>query len=75
MVPFDVPAARPYTDLLTEDEMEESWQWIEPNGTRFMETAAALRLIESAPAVRWMASVIRTLRLTWLVGLVNEFSI
>jgi len=58
---------------LTEDEMDESWQWIEPDGTRYMKTRAAMRLLES---LRWTAPVARVVRfahLEWIVGLANGF--
>lgn len=73
MLPFDALEAKPYTDRLSEDEMDASWQWIESDGTRRMKTPAAIRLIETLPALRWMGPGIHTLRLYWLVGLVNGF--
>ncbi len=47
ILPFDAHEAKPFTDRLSEGEMDASWQWIEPDGTRRIKTSAAMRLLET----------------------------
>lgn len=58
---------------MSEEEMDESWQWIDPDGTRLMKTPAAIALLETLCFTRPVARAIRFARLSWLVGLGNGF--
>jgi hypothetical protein len=53
--------------------VQQSWQFIEPDGTRMMHGPAAIRVLEYLPATRWLAWVLRALRLTLFVTTVNRF--
>jgi hypothetical protein len=68
----DDEAAAPYTTRIPDAEVSESWQLIEPSGVRMMHGPAAIRLLEYIPATRWLAWILRTLRLTPLATAVNR---
>jgi hypothetical protein len=68
----DDEAALPYAERIPEHEVQESWQLIEPTGVRMMHGPAGIRLLEHLTATRWLARILRTLRLTWLVTRVNR---
>ena len=53
-------------------ELDESWQLIEPSGVRMMHGPAGIRLLEFMTATRWLAWILRGLRLTPLVTAVNR---
>jgi hypothetical protein len=53
-------------------EIQESWQIIEPTGERTMRGPAGIRLLGYLPATRWLAWILRTLRLTPLVTALNK---
>ena len=62
----DDEAAAPYAARIPEQQIQDSWQLIEPTGVRLMHGPAAIRVLEHLPATRWLAWVLRTLRLTGL---------
>ena len=68
----DDEAAAPYAARIPEHEVGESWQLIEPTGVRMMHGPAAIRLLEYMPVTRWLAWVLRSLRLTPLATAVNR---
>jgi hypothetical protein len=68
----DDEAAAPYVARIPENEIQESWQLIEPTGVRLMHGPAGIRLLEYIPATRWLAWTLRTLRLTPLVTALNR---
>lgn len=68
----DDEAAAPYTTRIPDAEVSESWQLIEPSGVRMMHGPAAIRLLEYIPATRWLARILRSLRLTPLATAVNR---
>ena len=68
----DDEAAAPYAARIPEHEVQESWQLIEPTGVRMMHGPAGIRLLEYIPATRWLAWILRRLRLTRLVTVVNR---
>lgn len=68
----DDDAARPYAARIPEHDVQESWQLIEPTGVRLMHGPAGIRLLEYLPATRWLAWILRTLRLTLLATLLNK---
>jgi hypothetical protein len=57
---------------IPELEVAESWQLIEPTGIRLMHGPAAIRLLEYIPATRWLAWILRALRLTTLMTTLNR---
>ena len=69
----DDEAAAPYAARIPEQEVGESWQLIEPSGVRMMHGPAAIRLLEYLTATRWLAWILRTLRLEPLATAVNRF--
>jgi len=68
----DDEAAAPYASLIPEDQVQASWQLIEPSGVRLMHGPAAIRLLECLPATRWLAWALRTLRLAPLATAINR---
>jgi len=72
-LPFDAEQATPYVERMTEDEIEASWQWMDPDGTRLMKTPAAMRLLESLGWSRPIARLLSIAGLQWLVGIANAF--
>jgi hypothetical protein len=68
----DDEAAAPYAARIPEDQIQDSWQLIEPSGVRMMHGPAGIRVLEYIPATRWLAWILRTLRLTPLVTAVNR---
>jgi predicted DCC family thiol-disulfide oxidoreductase YuxK len=69
----DDEAAAPYAARVPDQQIEASWQLIEPTGVRLMHGSAAIRVLELLPPTRWLAFVLRTLRLTPLATAVNRF--
>jgi predicted DCC family thiol-disulfide oxidoreductase YuxK len=69
----DDEAAKPYSARVPDQQIEASWQLIEPTGVRLMHGPAAIRVLELLPLTRWLAFVLRTLRLTPLATAVNRF--
>ena len=68
----DDKAAAPYAVRVSEDEIKESWQFVEPTGVRMMHGPAAIRLLEYIPATRWLGKVLRGLGLTPFVTAANR---
>jgi hypothetical protein len=68
----DDESAAPYVLRIPEDQVQASWQLIEPSGVRLMHGPAAIRLLGYIPATRWLAWTLRRLRLTPLVTVVNR---
>lgn len=68
----DDEAAAPYAARIPEGEVQDSWQLIEPSGVRLMHGPAAIRLLGYLPATRWLAWLLRTLRLTSFVTATNR---
>jgi hypothetical protein len=68
----DDAAASPYAARIPEHEVQASWQLIEPTGVRMMHGPASIRLLEYIPATRWLAWMLRSLRLTPLATAVNR---
>jgi hypothetical protein len=68
----DDEAAAPYAARIPEQQVQDSWQLIEPTGVRLMHGPAGIRLLEYLPALRWLAWILRTLRLAPLVTGVNR---
>jgi predicted DCC family thiol-disulfide oxidoreductase YuxK len=68
----DDEEAAPYAARIPEHEVGESWQLIEPTGVRMMHGPAGIRVLEYLPATRWLAWVLRGLRLTALATAVNR---
>jgi hypothetical protein len=68
----DDEAAAPYAARIPEQEVQDSWQLIEPTGVRLMHGPAGIRVLEYIPATRWLAWILRTLRLTPFVTKVNR---
>jgi predicted DCC family thiol-disulfide oxidoreductase YuxK len=68
----DDEAAAPYASRIPEVQIAESWQLIEPTGVRLMHGPAGIRLLECVPATRWLGWVLRGLRLTPFVTVVNR---
>lgn len=54
--------------FLTEDEVNESWRLIEPDGRRLTHGEAGIALLEYVDATRWLGRALRAPRLSWLVG-------
>ena len=72
MLDRDDEAAAPYVARIPEQDVQASWQLIEPTGVRLMHGPAAIRLLEYLPATGWLGRALRTLRLTALVTAVNR---
>jgi hypothetical protein len=68
----DDEAAAPYAARIPEQQVQDSWQLIEPSGVRMMHGPAGIRVLEYIPATRWLAWILRTLRLTPLATSVNR---
>jgi hypothetical protein len=68
----DDEAAAPYAARIPAHEVSESWQLIEPTGVRMMHGPAGIRVLEYLPATRWLAWILRSLRLTPLATAVNR---
>jgi len=60
----DDAAAAPYAARIPAQQIQDSWQLIEPSGVRLMHGPAAIRLLEYLPATQPLAWVLRRLRLT-----------
>jgi predicted DCC family thiol-disulfide oxidoreductase YuxK len=72
MLDRDDDAAAPYVARIPERHVQASWQLIEPTGVRMMHGPAGIRLLEYLPRTRWLAWVLRNLRLTACVTAVNR---
>ena len=68
----DDEGAAPYAARILENQVQASWQLIEPSGVRLKHGPAGLRLLEYIPSTRWLAWILRTLRLTPFVTAVNR---
>jgi hypothetical protein len=68
----DDEAAAPYAARIPKHEVSASWQLIDPTGVRMMHGPAGIHLLEYLPGTRWLAWVLRSLRLTPLVTAVNR---
>lgn len=68
----DDEAAASYVARIPEQEVQASWQLIEPTGVRLMHGPAGIRLLEYIDATRWFAWILRSLRLTPFVTLGNR---
>ena len=68
----DDEAAAPYAARIPEQQVQDSWQLIEPTGVRMMHGPAGIRVLECIPATRWLGWILHTLRLTPLVTAVNR---
>jgi predicted DCC family thiol-disulfide oxidoreductase YuxK len=68
----DDEAAAPYVARIPADQVQASWQLIEPTGVRWMHGPAALRLLELIPATRNVGRAMRRLRLTTLMTAGNR---
>jgi hypothetical protein len=68
----DDEAAAPYAARIPEQEVQDSWQLIEPTGVRMLHGPAGIRLLEYIPATRWLAWLLRNLRLTPFATAVNR---
>jgi hypothetical protein len=68
----DDQAAAPYAARIPEQQVQDSWQLIEPTGVRMMHGPAAIRVLEHIPATRWLARILRALRLTSAATGVNR---
>jgi hypothetical protein len=68
----DDEAAAPYVARIPGQQVQESWQLIEPTGVRLMHGPAGIRVLGYLPATRWLAWVLRTLRLTPFATVVNR---
>jgi hypothetical protein len=64
--------AAPYAARIPEQEVSESWQLIEPTGVRMMHGPAAIRVLEYIAATRWLAWILKALRLTPVATAVNR---
>ena len=63
----DDEAAAPYAARIPADQVQASWQLIEPTGVRLMHGPAAVRLLEHIPATRGLGRALRRMRLTPLM--------
>jgi hypothetical protein len=68
----DDEAAAPYAARIPEGDVSDSWQLIEPTGVRMMHGPAGIRVLECLPATRWLAWILRTLRLSAFATTVNR---
>ena len=68
----DDDAAAPYVVRIPEQDVQESWQLIEPTGVRLMHGPAGIRLLEYLRATGWLGRGLRRLQLTSLVTAVNR---
>jgi predicted DCC family thiol-disulfide oxidoreductase YuxK len=64
MLDRDDADAAPYVARIPEQEIQESWQLIEPTGVRLMHGPATIRLLEYLPATRRVGRGLRRLQLT-----------
>lgn len=67
---FGEPEAKLYLEGVPQADLDRSWQLITPDGRRLMAGAAVVELGLAFPRTRRVAATIRTLRLTWVVGIV-----
>jgi predicted DCC family thiol-disulfide oxidoreductase YuxK len=72
MLDRDDDAAAPYVARIPEQDVQASWQLIEPTGVRLMQGPAGIRVLEYLPATRWLGRSLRRLRLTSLATAVNR---
>ncbi len=72
LLSLDYDAAAPYTARIPDDQIQASWHLIEPTGVRMMEGPAGIRILGYLPATRWLAWILRTLRLTPLATAVYQ---
>ena len=68
----DDEAAAPYAVRIPDEQVQDSWQLIEPTGVRMMHGPAGIRVLEYIPATRWLGWALRTLRLTPLATAMNR---
>jgi predicted DCC family thiol-disulfide oxidoreductase YuxK len=68
----DDAAAAPYVARIPDQDVQASWQLIEPTGVRLMHGPAGIRLLEYLPATAWFGRALRRLRLTSAVTAVNR---
>lgn len=67
-MPFDAPQAARFVVFLTEEELHESWRFIQRDGRALIKGDAAVALLTELDATRWIGRFFAALRLQWLVG-------
>jgi predicted DCC family thiol-disulfide oxidoreductase YuxK len=68
-LPFEDADAQRFLDPIPEIEREASWHMIKPDGTRLSAGDATVELMFHIDRFRWLGRIVRTLHLTWAVGL------
>lgn len=69
-MPFDAPEAARFVVFLAEDELHESWRFIETDGNALIKGDAAVALLATLDVTRWLGKMLGWLRLQRLVGAV-----
>ena len=69
LLPFDDADAVQLMDPIPEVKREASWHLVHPDGTYLSAGPATVELMLYLPAFRWLGHLLKTLHLTWLVGL------
>ena len=72
MLDRDDDSAAPYVARIPEEDVQASWQLIEPTGVRLMHGPAGIRLLEYLPVTGWFGRALRRQRLTSLATEVNR---
>jgi predicted DCC family thiol-disulfide oxidoreductase YuxK len=72
LLPYDDPEAAEFVVFLERGRIEESWQLIEPDGTRLTHGDAFVRLLEVLGRTRWLGRAMRAARLTRLAGVIDR---
>jgi predicted DCC family thiol-disulfide oxidoreductase YuxK len=72
MLDRDDAAAAPYVARIPDQDVQASWQLIEPTGVRLMHGPAGIRLLEYLPPASRLGRALRAFRLTWLVTGINR---
>lgn len=72
ILPFDDPLSAPYMRRIPDRQIEESWQLIEPDGTRLMRGEGGVALLDHVRLTRPIARLVTVLRLTWAIDLIDR---
>ncbi len=71
MLSFNDPLAAPYVNPIPDEDLDTSWQFVDPAGVRLEHGRALVALMSSLRATRWLGLAFARLRLYWLAGAVD----
>lgn len=71
MLSFNDSQAAPYVNPIPDEDLDLSWQFVDPVGTRLEHGRALVALLCSLRATRWIGISFARLRLYWLAEAID----